>query len=391
MASDVQRGPRLRDARSHEPRGDGRRLGEGADGDRRLRPVSGRHRDPHARGRDAPRAARCRRDRRRRPRRPRASSASATRAICGSCACARGRRTATTTSRRGSRASSCDADADVVHLQGYHTAVAPIVMLAALRARIPYVVTLHSGGHSSRLRRKIRPLQAWLLRPLLTRAGRIIAVSAFEADVFARRLRLPRSAFTIIPSGVDLPPGPPEPPDPGPPLILSIGRVESYKGHQRVIEALPGARPRASRARACGSPARVPTRASCASSPSASASPTCSRSRRCPTTAATRWRRCCDGRGSSRSSASTSRRAWRSRRRWRSGGRSSSATAACSTSFATTPTCAASAPNADARRDRRDHPRAARRAAASPPALPTWDRCAATLLQTYEETLAERR
>jgi glycosyltransferase involved in cell wall biosynthesis len=132
-----------------------------------------------------------------------------------------------------------DAGADVIHLQGYHTAVAPIVMLAALRARVPYLVTLHSGGHSSRLRRKIRPLQAWVLRPLLTRASRIIAVSAFEADLFARRLRLPLSAFTIIPSGVDLPPSPPQPPDPGPPLILSIGRVESYKGFQRVIEALP--------------------------------------------------------------------------------------------------------------------------------------------------------
>lgn len=132
-----------------------------------------------------------------------------------------------------------DCGADVIHLQGYHTAVAPVVMLTALRAAIPYVVTLHSGGHSSRLRRKIRPLQAWLLRPLLVRASRIIAVSAFEADLFARRLRLPRSAFTIIPSGVDLPPGPPQAPDPGPPLILSIGRVESYKGFQRVIEALP--------------------------------------------------------------------------------------------------------------------------------------------------------
>jgi glycosyltransferase involved in cell wall biosynthesis len=130
-------------------------------------------------------------------------------------------------------------DADIVHLQGYHTAVAPIVMLAALRARVPYVVTLHSGGHSSRLRRAIRPVQAWLLRPLLTHARRIIAVSPYEADLFARRLRLPPSAFTVIPSGVDLPPVPPEPRAPGPPLILSIGRVESYKGHQRVIEALP--------------------------------------------------------------------------------------------------------------------------------------------------------
>jgi len=130
-------------------------------------------------------------------------------------------------------------DSDLVHLQGYHTAVAPLVMLAALRAGIPYVVTLHSGGHSSKLRRAIRPVQARLLRPLLVRARRIIAVSTFEAALFAGRLRLPLSAFTVIPSGVDLPVSPLELCEAGPPLILSIGRVESYKGHQRVIEALP--------------------------------------------------------------------------------------------------------------------------------------------------------
>src|SRR5438128_1723946 len=35
---------------------------------------------------------------------------------------------------------------DIVHCQGYHTLVAPLAMLAALRARIPYIVTFHSGG-----------------------------------------------------------------------------------------------------------------------------------------------------------------------------------------------------------------------------------------------------
>ncbi|MDP8907589.1 MAG: CDP-glycerol glycerophosphotransferase family protein [Chloroflexota bacterium] len=128
---------------------------------------------------------------------------------------------------------------DLVHCQGYHTLVAPLAMAAALRARIPYVVTLHSGGDSSRLRRRLRPIQAWLLRPLLLRARRLIATSPFEAALFVRRLRLSEDAFTVIPSGVDLPrPASTDPPD-DPPLILSIGRVEQYKGHHRVVEALP--------------------------------------------------------------------------------------------------------------------------------------------------------
>jgi glycosyltransferase involved in cell wall biosynthesis len=128
---------------------------------------------------------------------------------------------------------------DLVHCQGYHTLFAPLVMLAALRARIPYVVTLHSGGHSSAFRRFIRPVQGWLLRPLLTRAQRLIAVSQFEAELFAHRLRLPVSAFVVIPSGVQLPITSNEPVPPGPPLVVSIGRLESYKGHGRVVEAMP--------------------------------------------------------------------------------------------------------------------------------------------------------
>jgi glycosyltransferase involved in cell wall biosynthesis len=128
---------------------------------------------------------------------------------------------------------------DIVHCQGYHTLVAPVVMLAALRARIPYVVTLHSGGHSSALRRKLRPTQARLLRPLLARAGQLIAGSRFEADLFAQRTRLPRGGFCVIPSGVDLPVPAALEATPGLPMLLSIGRLERYKGHHRVIEALP--------------------------------------------------------------------------------------------------------------------------------------------------------
>jgi glycosyltransferase involved in cell wall biosynthesis/GT2 family glycosyltransferase len=128
---------------------------------------------------------------------------------------------------------------DLVHCQGYHTFVAPLAMLAALSTGTPYIVTLHSGGHSSALRRVLRPLQARLLRPLLVRAAHIVAVSQFEADLFARRLRLPRAALVVIPSGVDLPEPASGPPPRGDPLILAVGRVELYKGHQRIVQALP--------------------------------------------------------------------------------------------------------------------------------------------------------
>lgn len=45
---------------------------------------------------------------------------------------------------------------DVIHIQGCHTFVAPFGMLAAIKAGIPFVVTFHSGGHSSFLRNAVR-------------------------------------------------------------------------------------------------------------------------------------------------------------------------------------------------------------------------------------------
>ena len=69
---------------------------------------------------------------------------------------------------------------DILHCQGYHTLVAPIAMAAAIAAHQRFVVTFHSGGHSSMVRRWLRPLQQQLLIPMLKRADRLIGVSEFE-------------------------------------------------------------------------------------------------------------------------------------------------------------------------------------------------------------------
>ena len=136
-------------------------------------------------------------------------------------------------------------DWDVMHLQSYHTFVAPQAMAAAARARIPYVVTFHGGGHSDWLRHRVRGLQRALLRPLLNRAAALIATARFEIDEYAAALRIPTARFVLIPNGFDLPPPPAgggERSPGGRPLIASLGRLERYKGHQRVIAALPTVR-----------------------------------------------------------------------------------------------------------------------------------------------------
>lgn len=131
---------------------------------------------------------------------------------------------------------------DVVHLQSYHTFVAPQAMAAAARAGVPYVVTFHGGGHSDWLRHRVRGLQRALLRPLLARAAALIATARFEIDEYATALRIPTARFVLIPNGFDLPPAPAAGTERSPggrPLIASLGRLERYKGHQRVIAALP--------------------------------------------------------------------------------------------------------------------------------------------------------
>jgi glycosyltransferase involved in cell wall biosynthesis len=130
---------------------------------------------------------------------------------------------------------------DLIHVQSYHTLVAPLAMLRALTLGVPYVVTFHGGGHSSRVRNRLRRAQRRALRPLLARAERLVATARFEIDLYGRELGLPREKFVLIPNGADLTAidrsASERPGEPG--LLASIGRLERYKGHHRVIAALP--------------------------------------------------------------------------------------------------------------------------------------------------------
>jgi glycosyltransferase involved in cell wall biosynthesis len=127
---------------------------------------------------------------------------------------------------------------DLVHCQGIHTFVPILAMLAARRAGIPYVVTFHTGGHSLHYRNALRSIQWRLVGPLLRNAKSLIGVSYFEAQVLSKQARLRDKSVTVIRNGGTLPrltagigaaPG----------RIVSSGRLEKYKGHHRVIDALP--------------------------------------------------------------------------------------------------------------------------------------------------------
>jgi glycosyltransferase involved in cell wall biosynthesis len=129
---------------------------------------------------------------------------------------------------------------DLVHVQGIHTMVAPLAMRTALRLELPYVVTFHTGGHNSRLRNAVRPLQWRMLRTPLRRSAGMVAVSEFEADLFAHILRVPKKDIAVIRNGFEVSGESDDvPPEFGvAPVILSAGRLERFKGHHRAMGAM---------------------------------------------------------------------------------------------------------------------------------------------------------
>ncbi len=132
------------------------------------------------------------------------------------------------------------ADYDVVHVQGVHTLVAPAALAATRRSGVPSVLTFHTGGHSSGLREALRPLQWKILGPLMRSAAALVAVCEYERTYFSRALGVDESAIRLIRNGSEpLPVDDSLPATPGDPLVVSVGRLEEYKGHHRVLRAMP--------------------------------------------------------------------------------------------------------------------------------------------------------
>lgn len=129
---------------------------------------------------------------------------------------------------------------DVVHVQGIRTLLAPMAMAAAQRAGIPSVLTLHTGGSPSVLRQSLRPLQFRLWSPLLRRTTALVAVCEYERHKIAAMLGIEDEAIRLIRNGCDpLPIDDGEEKPDGSPLLVSAGRLERFKGHHRILRAMP--------------------------------------------------------------------------------------------------------------------------------------------------------
>jgi glycosyltransferase involved in cell wall biosynthesis len=129
---------------------------------------------------------------------------------------------------------------DLVHIQGVHALLPPLALAAAARAKIPSILTFHTGGSSSPLRTAVRSSQWRTLAPLLRTTRRLVAVCEYEQELFCRTLRLEPTRIPIVRNGaVQLPESGELPDVSGDPLVLTIGRLERYKGHHRALAAMP--------------------------------------------------------------------------------------------------------------------------------------------------------
>lgn len=127
------------------------------------------------------------------------------------------------------------ANVDVVHAHNYHGF--PLFFAALGVSDERFVVTTHYHGASANRVRDVllslyRPLGRWAIQ----KADEVVAVSEWE------RSRLQEDFgvnATVIPNGLDVRRfAEAEPEDRARPYLLSVGRLEEYKGIQHVIRAL---------------------------------------------------------------------------------------------------------------------------------------------------------
>ncbi len=131
--------------------------------------------------------------------------------------------------------------ADVIHIQGIHTLIAPTALWKLRKSRTPVVLSFHSGGHSSQIRKTLRSTQFKAISRVLSPVKKAIAVSDFERSYFQDVFGKNGPPIDVVPNGT-------ESLDAfkigkvasiSRPTIVSAGRLVKYKGHHRLIEAIP--------------------------------------------------------------------------------------------------------------------------------------------------------
>lgn len=135
-------------------------------------------------------------------------------------------------------------DFDVVHAHSYHALPA----LSAARARprtLIFTPHYHGTGHS-RLRSALHPVYRPVGRTIVDAARRIICVSRAERDTLLAHFPQAAERVAVVPNGTRRPAAA-DPAEEDPRIaevratdVITVGRLESYKGVDHAIAALRG-------------------------------------------------------------------------------------------------------------------------------------------------------
>lgn len=127
-------------------------------------------------------------------------------------------------------------DADVVHAHNYHSL--PLLFAALAVDDERFVATTHyHGASASAIRDRLLTIYRTLGRRALGRADAVVAVGDHERDLLRGDFGVDA---TVVPNGIDV--GRfrgAAPRERDRPYLLTVGRLEEYKGVQHVVRALP--------------------------------------------------------------------------------------------------------------------------------------------------------
>jgi glycosyltransferase involved in cell wall biosynthesis len=127
---------------------------------------------------------------------------------------------------------------DIVHAHNYHSFPALFASFAA-KGRFIFTPHYHGGSHSP-LRNLLLIPYKWIGHRIFAKAEKVVCVSRYEMKLIKKGFHVPASKLIHIPNGLNLE----EFRDikeqkKSSKLILYAGRLESYKGIQYIIRALP--------------------------------------------------------------------------------------------------------------------------------------------------------
>lgn len=128
---------------------------------------------------------------------------------------------------------------DIVHAHSYHDLPAFYAAQSKNRNKLVFTPHYHGGGHTF-FRNLLHKPYNFFGKNIFGKANKIVCVSNYEKFLVTRQFEVSEEKITVIPNGVDL--------EEFKVLkkkrkdyrvILSVGRLEKYKGMQYLVEILP--------------------------------------------------------------------------------------------------------------------------------------------------------